>query len=432
MNLLNNKIKITDKIMGSGKTSEIFNKLNEEIKSRPETKYIFVVVTKDEIKRVLKNCKGFAEPTESLGKGSKTKAFKTLLETNNNHIVTTHSLFEKLIKEDAPLFEGYNLIIDETPEMVCIRKEKQADVEEFIENGTIIVDDLTQAVSWSEHKDSYDGVLVELKERIQAGSITYVKKNSKKDTGALVWCYPPEIFRAFDSVEVLTYLFEGSLLKAYLEYNGFRFDRNINRKESERIEYFKSLISIYYGKYNNIGNPYFSLSKNWFIKNVENDEFRELKNNTINFFRTYSGKDINKNAFSVFTQFGTKMKGKKYSKGFISINERATNEHSHKTTIAYLVNRFYNKKLITFFAQKNITISENELALSELIQFVFRFAIRNNEPIFLYIPSKRMRNLFVDWLSQSEDNVRRYRNRWIVNEINRLFDLKEKVVDVAF
>ena len=43
---------------------------------------------------------------------------------------------------------------------------------------------------------------------------------------------------------------------------------------------------------------------------------------------------------------------------------------------------------------------EDKFALSELVQFVYRSAIRNGKPIDVYIPSKRMRDLFLEWLKK--------------------------------
>ena len=37
-------------------------------------------------------------------------------------------------------------------------------------------------------------------------------------------------------------------------------------------------------------------------------------------------------------------------------------------------------------------------AISTLIQWVFRSAIRKGEEVWLYLPSRRMRELFTEWL----------------------------------
>ena len=42
-------------------------------------------------------------------------------------------------------------------------------------------------------------------------------------------------------------------------------------------------------------------------------------------------------------------------------------------------------------------------ALSNMVQFVFRSRLRKGEPINLYVPSKRMRELFLKWLEGEFD-----------------------------
>ena len=51
-----------------------------------------------------------------------------------------------------------------------------------------------------------------------------------------------------------------------------------------------------------------------------------------------------------------------------------------------------------FFTDKRVKIEEDVWALSELIQWLFRSAIRENKEINLYIPSSRMRSLLKEWL----------------------------------
>jgi hypothetical protein len=53
-----------------------------------------------------------------------------------------------------------------------------------------------------------------------------------------------------------------------------------------------------------------------------------------------------------------------------------------------------------FFKKKNIEVNQDDWALSELIQWVWRSAIRNGKPITLFIPSGRMRTLFKNWLGE--------------------------------
>ena len=42
----------------------------------------------------------------------------------------------------------------------------------------------------------------------------------------------------------------------------------------------------------------------------------------------------------------------------------------------------------------------DKLALSEMIQWIWRSAIRDGKEIWIYIPSSRMRGLLEDWIKE--------------------------------
>ena len=51
-----------------------------------------------------------------------------------------------------------------------------------------------------------------------------------------------------------------------------------------------------------------------------------------------------------------------------------------------------------FFEDNNVVVDEDLLALSDLIQWLFRGSIRNGVTMKVYIPSIRMRNLLKKYL----------------------------------
>ena len=51
------------------------------------------------------------------------------------------------------------------------------------------------------------------------------------------------------------------------------------------------------------------------------------------------------------------------------------------------------------------TFDKDLWALSNMIQFVFRSRLRDDEPINLYVPSRRMRELFKRWLDGEFDEI---------------------------
>ena len=92
---------------------------------------------------------------------------------------------------------------------------------------------------------------------------------------------------------------------------------------------------------------------------------------------------------------------KGYGKGFVALNMRASNDYAKKTSVAYPVNRYMNTGVKNFFVKHNIQPDEDKYALSEMLQFIWRSAIRNGEEIWIYIPSVRMRNLLKIWIDEN-------------------------------
>ena len=105
------------------------------------------------------------------------------------------------------------------------------------------------------------------------------------------------------------------------------------------------------------------------------------------------------NAYTTFKDFETKIRGKSYSKGFIPVNSRATNNFENKKTMLYLANRYMKPEEVMFYKVMGITVDEESWAVSELVQWLWRGCIRNNEPMNIYIPSSRMRDLLKLWLT---------------------------------
>lgn len=68
----------------------------------------------------------------------------------------------------------------------------------------------------------------------------------------------------------------------------------------------------------------------------------------------------------------------------------------------YLINREVNpfeKNFIKKYCSTGKDFNKNIYALSDLIQWIWRSSIRNNKEISIYIPSKKMRNIFLGWLN---------------------------------
>jgi hypothetical protein len=233
----------------------------------------------------------------------------------------------------------------------------------------------------------------------------------------LIWTFPADIFNSFKDVYLLTYQFEAQIQKYYYDlhninykyyiadnsFNTYQFkEKPINYSEKEIKLNIKSKINIIeHEKLNRIGDDQYSLSLNW-LKNSEDTVLNQLKRHTENYFRNIVNSKANENLWTTYKDYKGKLQGKRYTKAFIPLNTRATNLYKDRTNLAYLLNRFPNTIIDNFLKTKDININKDYYALSECLQWVWRSAIRDNKEINLYIPSKRMRKLLIQWLNDEE------------------------------
>lgn len=403
---------IVDSICGSGKTSWAIKKMNTEI----EQKFIYITPYLDEVKRVIDGCPNryFEEPKMWKGQGSKLEDFNRLLSEGKN-ICSTHALFS-LVNDDTLKYlkeNEYILILDEVFNVIEEINIKKSDRNMLLDTHKIEIQEDNKVV-WLD--DEYDGNLNEYKNKIQNGDV-YIMNNS-----FLLWTFPTKIMQSLKETYVLTYKFEGQLQRYYYDMNNIEYkyksvDYNLSIDGSKHyylceynnnkdLSYLKDLITICENeKLNAIGKPKDKrgnpLSKSWYDNQSRKklDGMDILKKNMENFFQKICKGKSDENMWTCFKDYKSKCKGKGYSKGFVSCNARATNEYRHKKNLAYVINTFNNPKILEFFRQRDVKVNEDEYALAELIQWLFRSQLRDGKPINLYIPSERMRKLLKDWLN---------------------------------
>jgi len=246
------------------------------------------------------------------------------------------------------------------------------------------------------------------------------------DDMVLMWTFPYTIFKdnLFEDIYILTYQFDYQLQYYYFKYYDIEYTKKeVIKNDSGRkyelvafgklnldIEFrkgIKSLIEICDSeKLNTIGGRsiYSSqqtygipLSLSWYKKNE--DQIKIIRKNMINYFKNISSSSGKERMWSSFKDYQNQLKGDGVSnKNFIAINARATNDFANRKYLAYVVNRYLNPCFSHFFTQQGIYLDQDNFALSELIQWIWRSAIRNGEKIYIYIPSERMRGLLQNWL----------------------------------
>lgn len=416
------KIKILDSMCGTGKTSYAIQEMSSD--SNWDKNYIYITPYLDEVKRIKNSVKNrnFKEPNNKNKKGSKLESFKNLI-IKDEDIASTHALFTSVDNEVYELLKSsnYTLILDEVMNVIETYKVTSDDFNLLVKQKIIEIDNNNKII-WLDKE--YTGKFIDIKLLAENDNLYLHSRNnltSNKVT-LLVWTFPVKIFECFKEIYILTYMFDGQMQRNYYDMYGIEYEYKsvkldgdkfvlsdyINYNQEDKRD-LKEMINIYEGKLNMIGEANYSLSSTW-LKNPKNiEQLKKLKNNTYNFFRWTSKTKSNENMWTTLLgeiddeksvkTVKSLLSGKGYTNGFVSCNCRATNEYAHKKAIAYLINRFINPMDEGFFRDKGVRVNEDLWALSELIQFIWRSAIRNKEPITIYIPSKRMRELLVNYLN---------------------------------
>lgn len=402
------KVKVIDSIMGSGKTSAAIDMINN---SGTDENFIFITPYLDEVDRIKKNIssKQIYEPKVKK-KGDKTQykfeSFHELLSQNKN-IVATHNLFKNANDETKELIlsGNYTLILDEVMEVVEQLRVKKHDLTTLFESKLIYVED--GFVKWNEEKKDYETRYDDIRDMALNNNLMYFKDN------ILIWNFPADIFKLFKEVYILTYMFDAQIQRYYYDINNIKYQKYVSefidgqyRFTKHNTEYesilkaqLRNKIKIYEGNLNTVGQLDYSLSSNWY-KNKSPYTIKKVKNNVFNYFNNIVKSSSDEAMWTTYSEHKNKIKGNGYTKGFVSCNARATNDFKHKKHLVYTINRYVNTVLYNYFKEKyQISIDQDAFALSELVQWIWRSAIRDGEEITLYIPSLRMRELLIGWLN---------------------------------
>ena len=417
-------ITVIDTIMGAGKTSYIIEHMNrtfiESMFDGSDRRFIYVTPLLTEVERVKDACPDLRFKDPKPIHGRKYFGLQRLIHDREN-IATTHELFRMLTQETraALLDANYTLVIDEV--LTCcdlydgLTKDDQDDL---FRSGKIYVDDATRRVCWN-HDDHgrYEGKFSPVKHLCDNGNLAAYPEGLRGNR-VWIWQFPTEFLECFEWTFVLTYLFDGSPMRSYLDAQGVGYkvmavagDRSQgyhlttwqDHNEGAVKARIRDLVTIYEGRGNSIGTPKGKeqpLSTSWF-KRADAKTMAKLRGNTVTFFKNHAETRSQFNAWTTLKAARSKLKGEGYARStcWVPLNAKATNEFAHKTSMAYLANRFALPPLRNHFVAQGITVNEDLFAISEMIQVLWRTAIRNNEPIHVFIPSQRMRSLFKAWLN---------------------------------
>ena len=418
-------IYVLDAPMGIGKTSAMINYMRE---APEEERFVFVTPFLSEGERIIEGCveKAFVSP-ESYGYNdfgtpvstdykSKMDDFKDKIREGRN-IATTHALFQRFDQEARDLISvgNYTLVMDEvcdligdydiTPYDAGTLSEKYIDVED---NGRAI---------WRADETEYKGRFLRYKEDCELGILWYYNRTS------YIQMLPKESFEVFKDCFIMTYLFEAQLQRCYFDLQGLQYEviyvdgdapenyRITTEPRTYSLPQIKEKVHIFDNKkMNHIGSGHYALSRGWYEDANNTENVKQIQDNAYNFFRNKMKAKSTDCLWTCYKEIavpeadGSKVTKKVvprgYKKQYVACNARATNVYRDKHCLAYLVNLFPDPTIHGFLTRHHVGFNRDEWALSMMVQWIWRSAIRDGEEIWVYVPSRRMRTLLEQWLDK--------------------------------
>lgn len=401
-------IYVIDEIMGRGKTSAMINFINQ---SDQKQRFLYVTPYLTEVDRICKACasRDFFDPGEH---GGKLRNLKRMLQTDTN-IVTTHALFNMFDSECIDLIQekNYVLVMDEVATVFEPMPIEDSDAHYLL---TTLVDmEHSGRLHWKDPE--YKGVFLPLKQMVMTGC-AYAYTDTM-----WVRMMPTKMFSAFKDVYLMTYMFDCQIQRYYFDFASIPYERKYVHGHT-RDEYtigddpdpmepvdYRDLINVFDDdNLNKVGKNKTALSKGWYMKHTTEESLKELKNATYNFFQNKSHAKSSELIWTTFLGDDDKnlkwkrlLSGNGYTKGFLACNARGTNKFKDRTAVAYLVNRYPNPMQVVFFKRNGIEFDQDRFALSEMLQWLWRAAIRDGQKIDVFVPSARMRNLLNQWIEEN-------------------------------
>ena len=406
----NQMIKVCDALMGSGKTEAAITYINEH----PDKKFIYITPYLSEAERIKDGCPGanFVEPSNKIPDTNFRKVDHTaLLIKEGRNIASTHAAFKNYTSDmlEDISSKDYTLIIDESLDVLNELKFCKTDVDLLEKAGCVkknryvyYLDD--SCVPYP------GGVFDSFIKTVRTKDVLWTEGENQT---LYCWLIPTDLFTAFNNVIIMTYLFEGQELSCYLQINNASYEKIGVRRDDDGTyrfgdyqeyipDYVKTLPDKIHildrPKLNRVGDGRYALSMTWYKS--EPEELRQLKNNVLNLFMHIWKDEASpkERMWGTFKDGEAVIKGRGYSKGYLVFNARAMNNFRNRTHLAYLSNVFVNASHRILFSQRGAVLDEDLYALSAMLQWIWRSAIRDGKDIYLYIPSKRMRTLLVDWI----------------------------------
>lgn len=413
-------IKVIDALCGQGKSESVIQMMQDN----PSKKFLYVAPYLAECHRVAgtyfnqedKNklplydeegeciynpeskLSGFKFKHPTLESGTKGLSLCSLLEQGEN-VVSTHALFTELGSNAIEAAKEYTLIIDEAVN-VYENDSRGSWVKDALAKNIMYLDDDGITIRFDrskfgdateKHPDTAKGSMYEtIAAQCDLGQLLLIRGK------AVVWEMSADLLNTFNEVYICTYMFEGSEMSNYLHKKGLSYEI-VGLPKAKKAKDVAHLIDVVDDKKLNSVGETTSLSSSAFKGKKKDSLCDSLRRNLHNIMYNKWNTKAEDRLWTCFVPNIEDIGTVKYKKQHLPFNYKATNDYINVHNVAFLIDSFTNPMILAAAESKDNNIDQDRYAISVLIQFVFRSAVRKGEPIKLYLPSLRMRELLERW-----------------------------------
>lgn len=434
-------VELLDSLMGNGKTTATLRYIESLALANRSNRWVFCSEYLSELeKRTAENPAAshlWRIPSEH-GDATKTdNLIEILKEPGTQLIAITHALLLKASENDYVnnllKEKGYSLFLDETIELINpYNGIKFSDFLLHKRDNRLAVDEnnygLVQWIDNSVDEIGEEFTFTKLRNDASKGRVyaSIIAGKSVNDSVSLVTMPSDVLLYQFNRVVLSTYQFDDTLMAAYFLIKGIKWvpftGVQLHRGTTKRsIGKLVTLITKHDKKFDKV-----ALSSTWWDDRKRTKEDYKLLNNTIrNIGDNHGckadpwklGYTVPKDSLAVQREpKGIHPTGYPHSKCLVDVdgnptdeidkhnncyiptNARASNEYAGKDVMVHAYNRYPLQSVARYLDTYNVRYSAERFALNELLQWVWRSAVRDGKPIHLAILSKRMRSLYSDWL----------------------------------
>jgi hypothetical protein len=374
-------INVIDSMCGSGKSTKIFQIIREKSKANEEQRFLYITPFLSEIdNRIPVELPelDFYTP-ENKGRG-KIGDLKYLVSQGKN-IASTHALFSNLTPTivDLLIEKQYILVIDEAISCVGLLDKSlvHSDTRDLLKSGMVLSDSSKRnQLSWNEVEyPQHDGRYAFVRNLCNLGVVYCYAETF------LMFEYPPKLLSMLNEVWVLTYLFNGSDMRCWLDLNEIPYEVKDNkalglRDEQEIKQIVRDNLEIITNRNLKASKQRpTTLSKGWFdkAKKEEITKYKAMLRSCVVTNKAKAGEVF----WTTYKDHQERMQGAGYTRGvsddmpaFLPMNIRATNDYRNYSLCMYAVNIFKNPVEVNYLRENSIDVDENTFALSEMIQFI--------------------------------------------------------------